>query len=147
MKKIIFTASLISLFLISCTQIQGKFDPTKVAKYSSEISLATKYATKLVLKNENLPKSSLSEIANYLASAKQLINLNKTVVFEDLKLLIETKVTNPNTRSIVEFIVNNIQKYVDSFHLTLSARDENIRKIVLAAIDGAEIAVNELINV
>jgi hypothetical protein len=142
----IVVGSLISLLLCSCSQIRGKFDPQKIAKYSSEISLATKYATKLVLKNENLSKNSLSEIRDYLNSAKQLVNLNKTVIFEDLKTLIETKITNPNTRSVAEFILNNIQRYTSSFNINLTTNQEAVKTIVIAALDGAVDGVNELMN-
>jgi len=146
MKKIILM-SLISLFLMSgCTQIQGKFDPNKLVKYSSEISLATKYTTKLILKNENLSKNNLSEIKSYLVLAQQTINLDKKVIFEKLNALIETKITNKNTMAIVEFIMTNIEKYTNSFNIDLTKNQEAIRVIVLSALSGAIDATDELIG-
>jgi len=146
MKKIIF-AGFISLFLCSCSQIQNKtFDPQKISKYSSEISLATKYTTKLILKNENLSKNNLSEIKSYLVLAQQTINLDKKVIFEKLNALIETKITNKNTMAIVEFIMTNIEKYTNSFNIDLTKNQEAIRVIVLSALSGAIDATDELIG-
>jgi len=146
MKKIILSV-IASLILCSCSQIQGKFDPQKISKYGSEISLATKYTTKFTLKNENLSKSSLSEIKSYLILAQQTINLDKKVIFEKLNALIETKITNPGTRSITEFVINNIEKYTNSFNIDLTTNQESVRTIVLCALSGALDAVDELLNV
>jgi len=146
MKKI-FLMSLVGLLTITgCTQIKGSFDPNKLVKYSNEISLATKYTTKFVLKSENLSKSNLSEIKSYLIFAQQTINLDKKVIFEKLNALIETKITNKNTMAVVEFVMTNIEKYTNSFNIDLTTNQESVKTIVLSALSGAIDAVDELLE-
>jgi hypothetical protein len=148
MKKNIILSIIGLLLFPGCSQIQNKtFDPQKISKYSAEISLATKYTTKFVLKNENLSKNNLSEIKSYLVLAQQTINLDKKVIFEKLNTLIAAKITDKSTMAIAEFIMINIEKYTDSFNIDLTTNQESIRTIVLCALGGALDAVDELLNV
>lgn len=146
MKKTILM-SLVGLFLMSgCTQIKGSFDPNKIVKYSNEISLATKYVVKFALKNENLTKEQLIQVKYYLVLAQQTINFDKQVVFSNINTLMENRIQDPTIKSIVKIVLVNVEKYVDSYNLQLTPENENVRKITLAALDGALSAVNELLE-
>lgn len=146
MKKII-SIGIISLLLMSgCSQIKGSFDPNKLVKYSNEISLATKYAVKFTLKNENLTKEQLVQIGYYITLAQQTINLDKQVIFANINALMENRIQDPKIKLLVKFVLSNVEKYVDSYNLQLTPENESVRKITLAALDGALIAVNELLE-
>lgn len=147
MKKII-SMGIISLLLISgCSQIKGSFDPQKVVKYTTEISIATKYVVKFALKNENLTKEQLIQIKYYLVLAQQTINFDKQVVFSNINTLMENRIQDPRIKSLVKFVLANVEKYVNSYNLQLTPENENIIKITQAALSGAIGAVNELLNV
>lgn len=147
MKKNIVLGIIGLLLFPSCTQIKGSFDPAKIATYSTEITLGVKYATKFVLKNENLTKSQLIEIKYYLTLAQQTIDLNKAVIFVDINAIMENKIQDQKIKILVQFVLTNVEKYVNSYNLVLPPQDINIIKITQAALSGAISGVSELLNV
>ena len=142
MKKI-FLTSLVGLFMITgCSQIKGSFDPVKIAKYSNEISVVTKYVVRLSLKKQNLTKEQLVQIKYYLVLCQQTIDLNRVVIFADINTLIDNKVQDPQIKSFVKSVLSNVERYVNSYQL--STRGEAVKKITQAALGGALSAIDEL---
>lgn len=142
-----FLVAILSLSLCSCSMnISRKIDPPKILKYERNIYLATKYTVKFILKNEDLSPEKLNQVKNYLFITQQIIVFNKDVIFDDLRSLIEKRITDPKVQMITEFILNSIEKHFTSYDLTFNEQDEAVRKVILSAFDGAISGVDELLD-